>query len=279
MLKFLIFLAVCCFAVPSHAQEAGGAKPGTIYSSTESISTSMQAVPCDGIERLRGVKKLFRDAGAAEQDIDIQTFDNGEIKNLIVRKKGSSAETIVVGAHYDHVGGGCGATDNWSGIVIIAHLFKTIRPLQTNKSYIFAAFDKEEEGLVGSKKMVKNMPQQELEQICSMVNFDSFGQGYPMALRNASSDEMIELAEKVGKEGGIKFVTADIEQASSDSKSFLNKKIPAITLSGLTNEWTTILHSGNDKIGKVRMDSVVIGYRFGLNYLAKLDNLGCRGQK
>ncbi len=276
MQKLLLIIAVCFSAVALQAQENDAPQSAIKYSSKESILAAMQSAPCDAKDRLEGVKKLFLDAGASEQEINIETYDKSKVNNLVVRKKGDTEETIVIGAHYDHVGGGCGAIDNWSGIVIIANIYKTLRSLQTKKSYMFAAFDKEEAGLVGSGKMLKNMPQQESEKICSMVNFDSFGQGYPMALKNTSSEKLIKLAEKVGKEGGLKFISVDIPQASSDSKSFLDKKIPAITLNGLTNDWTEILHSGKDKIGNVKIDSVVVGYRFGIMYLAHIDNAGCR---
>lgn len=37
-----------------------------------------------------------------------------------------------------------------------------------------------------------------------------------------------------------------------------------------------LLHTSDDQIEKVNMESVYIGYRFGLVYIAKLDALGCQ---
>lgn len=250
-------------------------KKTELFSTKEAIATSINSVPCETDERLAGVKKLFLESGAAETDIAIEKLDKDKISNLVVRKKGKTAETVVVGAHYDRTGSGCGVTDNWSGITILAHLYRSIRLLDTSKSYIFVAFDQEELGLRGSREMLKAMSKADVESMCSMVNFDSFGQAYPMALQNASSSKMIDLAKELAKEGGITFNSVTIEGASSDSEAFRSKKIPAITLSGLGANWTEILHSSNDQLAKIKVDSIYLGYRFGLAYISKIDAAAC----
>jgi Zn-dependent M28 family amino/carboxypeptidase len=248
---------------------------GPIYSTKEAVSESIKAVPCDRDLRLEGVRKLFLAAGATVDDIKIEKFDKDKISNLVVRKKGKTSETVVIGAHYDRTSDGCGVTDNWSGVTIISHIFGTLRPLTTNKSYTFVAFDREEEGLKGSRAMVKEIPDAERDNVCSMVNFDSFGQAYPMALKNASSTKLLDLAEDLAKQSKITFNSVTIEGASSDSEAFREKKIPAITMSGLGSNWTEILHSGNDKLDKVNMDSIYLGYRFGLLFISKVEAATC----
>ena len=155
------------------------------------------------------------------------------------------------------------------------HLYKTLTKFDTKKSYIFVAFDREEEGLRGSKAMVKAMTDAQLKSVCSMINLDSFGQGAPMALANASSSKMLRHAEALGKESNFKFNSVTIEGARSDSVSFIEKKIPAITLSGLNNEWTEIMHSSNDSVERVKIDSVYFNYRFAGFYVSKVDAAGC----
>ena len=245
------------------------------FSSKALVEESIKNVPCKIPERKDGVKKLFLEAGAQEKDIAFETFDKDKSANVVVRKAGKSKETIVIGAHYDRTSTGCGVTDNWSGVTIVAHIFRTIRDMNTEKSYVFAAFDREEEGLRGSREMVKGMSEADQANVCSMVNFDSFGQAYPMALRNASNSKMVKFAEDIAKESKVNFTAVAIEGASSDSASFVEKKIPAITLSGLSSNWQEILHSSNDKVEKVNIDSVYMGYRFGLVFISKLDRLSC----
>lgn len=278
MKHYLLILLILVTAGSSFSQSTETQK-NDIFASKEAMRDSLNRLPCEQEKRLDGVKSLFASLGAAEGDVTVETFDKGKIQNVVVRKKGESDETIVVGAHYDRTDSGCGATDNWSGITILAHAYKSLKPLTTKKSYVFVAFDKEEEGLKGSNQMLKAMPDGDLAKVCSMVNFDSFGQAYPMALKNASSPKMLKLAESVGKEMKLNFTAVEIPGASSDSASFRDKKVPAITLSGLGGNWTEILHSSSDKLDKVNIDSVYLGYRFGLVFLSKLENAACGDMK
>ena len=243
-------------------------------STEEELLADMKTVPCKYEERLESVKKLFIKMGAKESDISTEKFKEGE--NLIVKKKGETGETIVIGAHYDKVKEGCGAIDNWTGIVIIANIYKALAQFSTNKSYVFVAFDKEEAGLLGSKAMVKAIPKENYPQICSMVNLDSFGFAVPQAPSNMSNSKMTKLAKETAKEMEINFADAAIENADADSSSFLDKKIPAITFDGLSDKWQNYLHSSNDNLGNVNMKSVFIGYRFTLSYIAKIDSLDCK---
>lgn len=269
----LVFAAVVA-GQPAQATAETATKKDP-FSPKSAVEESIRSVPCKIPERREGVRKLFLDAGAKPEEIAVETFDKEQSANVVVRKAGKSKETIVIGAHYDRTSSGCGVTDNWTGVSIIAHIYRTIRDMETEKSYVFAAFDREEEGLIGSRQMVKTMPETDRAAVCSMVNFDSFGQGYPMTLRNASSSKMVKFAEDFAKESKINFTAVTIEGASSDSASFVEKKIPAITLSGLSSNWTSILHTSSDQVEKVNMDSVYLGYRFGVVFVSKLDALPC----
>jgi Zn-dependent M28 family amino/carboxypeptidase len=250
-----------------------------VFSPKEDVEASVKSVPCPHNERLEGVRRLFKAAGATDEEIQVEKFDKDKISNVVVRKKGTTDETIVIGAHYDRTNLGCGVVDNWTGVTIVSHIYKTLKPLVTNKSYVFVAFDREEEGLRGSQQMAKTMEKTAIDQTCAMVNFDSFGMAAPMALKNASSPKLLKLATDLADESKFKFVSVDIEGASSDSASFRDRKIPSITLSGLAGNWQQILHTSDDKLSKVNMDSVYMGYRFGLVFLAKLDATPCRDHR
>ena len=272
-LMFLFLFAVCA----GFAQDSGPAAPAAKdpFSPKTLVEESIKKVPCKSPDRKEGVRQLFLDAGAEEKDIVLEPFDKDRAANVVIKKPGKSAEVIVIGAHHDRTATGCGATDNWSGLAIIAHIYRTLRTFDTEKSYVFVAFDQEEEGLKGSREMVKKMSESDRANVCSMVNFDSFGQGYPMALENASSSKMIQYVKDLAKESKVNFNAVTIEGSSSDSASFVEKKIPAITLSGLSSNWTSILHSSNDQVEKVNMDSVYLGYRFGVVLISRLDNSAC----
>lgn len=239
----------------------------------DQIKEDIKLAPCKSEERLAGVKKLFLKSGAKESDITSGKFKEGE--NLFIKKKGASDETVIVGAHYDKVKDGCGAIDNWTGIVILANLYKTLSQFSTKKTYIFVAFDKEEAGLLGSKAMVKEIPKENYLQYCSMINMDSFGFAYPQGADNMSNSKMMKLAKVVAEETGVDFHDASIQSADADSSSFNARKIPAITFHGLSRDWQKYLHSSNDKVENIKSSSVYIGYRFILSYLIKIDSAGC----
>ncbi|MGI8670003.1 MAG: M28 family metallopeptidase [Aridibacter sp.] len=251
------------------AQESGTAKIAT----EDEIKSDIAKVKCKNSERLESVKELFREKGVKDEEIIVE--DDDGVKNFIVVKKGKTDETIIVGAHYDEIGGGCGAIDNWTGIVIVANLYQTIKDFTTNKTYKFVAFDEEEKGLIGSRIMAKAIPKEDRAKYCSMVNFDSFGLTYPQATRNNSNKKLLELAEDMAKQMKMPFGKAAIANADSDSTSFQNVKIPAISFHGLNDKWQDYLHSHRDKVTNVNPTSVYFGYRFGLNFLAKLEAESC----
>lgn len=243
------------------------------FSTEEEIKKHIELAPCKDKERLEAVKNLFLKVGAADSDIKIEKLKS--VENLVVTKKGKTNEIVVVGAHYDKTADGCGAIDNWTGIVILANLYRTMKDFTTEKTYIFVAFGKEELGLIGSDAMADGIPKEERSNYCAMVNFDSFGFSYPQALGNISDTSLIKLAEEVSKEMKMSFGQAGIDLASSDSESFRRKKIPAITLHGLSSQWRNYLHGSSDKVENVNLQSVYIGYRQALVFLSKIDNKPC----
>jgi peptidase M28-like protein/PDZ domain-containing protein len=89
-------------------------------------------------------------------------------------------ETIVLGAHYDHVGviGGAvhpGADDNASGTAVVlglAHAYAAAGG--AGRTLVFALFGAEELGLIGSGFYVKQAPLP-LERTVVMLNFDMVG--------------------------------------------------------------------------------------------------------
>lgn len=244
------------------------------FSTEQELKENLKLVPCKNEDRLEAVKKLFQQVGASDEDIKIEKHKS--VENMIVTKKGKTDEIIVIGAHYDKVSDGCGAIDNWTGIVILANLYRTIKNFTTNKTYVFAAFGKEEIGLVGSDAMAKAIPKEKRTDYCSMVNLDSFGLAYPQVLGNASDSKMTKMAKELASEMKLPFATASLAgTADTDSTSFIKKDIPAIAFHGLSNKWQDYLHNSKDKLENINTQSVYVGYRFVLSFTAKLDATEC----
>ena len=262
---FLIFN----FSILAFAQQTRG-----ILANEENIIEDLKLNVCEDEQRLEAVKNLFKKMGASDDSIKIEKFKN--VENLVVTKKGKTEETIIVGAHYDKTKKGCGVIDNWTGIVIIANLYRTLKQYSTDKTFVFVAFGKEEIGLVGSNAMAKEIPKEKRVNYCSMINFDSFGFNYPQILENTSSPKITKTAKAVAEEMNLKLTAASLEGlADADSSSFLDKDIPAVTFHGLSDDWQKYLHSSNDKPENVNPRSVLIGYLYGFKFLVNIDKSDC----
>ena len=109
-------------------------------------------------------------------------------RNVVGLLDHGAARTVVIGAHYDHLGYGGfgsrapgetlihnGADDNASGV---AGMLEIARQLTTSdarqNNYLFVAFSGEELGLYGSKHFV-NAPTVSVDQINYMINLDMVG--------------------------------------------------------------------------------------------------------
>jgi hypothetical protein len=123
--------------------------------------------------------------------------------------------------------------------------------------------------------MVKAIPKQDIPKYCAMINVDSFGLGQPFAMENSSSKAMMSLATKVAGELKVPFAEVPILGADADSSSFTSYGIPAVTLSGVSNDWKSILHTTNDQASKVIPASVYLGCRMALAMWNSVDTAPC----
>lgn len=251
----------------------GTQRAGVKISTPEEMKADIDSVPCKNEERLSAARALFEKMGASSTEISLDKYRT--VENLVIQKQGKSQEKIVIGAHYDKVSEGCGAIDNWTGIVTLAHLYRTLKDIPLNKTVMFVAFGKEERGLIGSHAMVNAINKDQVAQYCAMINIDSLGLAAPQVADNMSSRKLGSMAADLAKEMKIPFGHASIAGADADSTPFVEKKIPALTIHGLTNQWASILHSRNDQSSRINPTSVYLGYRFALALTSRLDQSSC----
>ena len=262
--SLLLLLALVSFV-------AGQSMPSAVTEDT--IRADMQLHVCNNGERLEAVKSLFKSKGVSDEEMKVEKVDH--VENLILTKKGKTEETIVIGAHYDKVGLGCGAIDNWTGLVVLANLFAKYKTIETGKTLVFVAFGREEEGLLGAHAFVKSIPREKRGQVCAMVNLDSFGLFYPQVLAHVSDGRLTEFAKELADEVKMPLGTPSIVGADADSSAFLAKDIPAITFSGLSSRWKEYLHTGQDKIKNVNHQAVFVGYNFASLFLNRVEPKPC----
>ena len=122
------------------------------------------------------------------------TFVEGEKEgytqgtNVVGFLNNRAAQTVIIGAHYDHLGYGTesslyrdsipaihnGADDNASGVATMLHLAGRTKELGTQNNYLFLAFSGEELGLLGSNYFIKNTPIADTS-YNYMINMDMVG--------------------------------------------------------------------------------------------------------
>lgn len=109
-----------------------------------------------------------------------------EMNNILAVIPGKSDEYVIVGAHYDHVGIGVavdgdscynGADDNASGVSAVLQIARAVKKMRKTpeRSIIFAFWDGEEKGLLGSRHFVENCAF--LSHVSAYMNFDMIGRG------------------------------------------------------------------------------------------------------
>ena len=119
----------------------------------------------------------------------IDQQEDGSItgRNVIGYIDNNVENTIVIGAHYDHLGYGNegslhrgdkaihnGADDNASGVAVMLNLAAKLKENNKKNNYLFVAFSGEEMGLLGSNFFVKNATL-DVKKINYMINMDMVG--------------------------------------------------------------------------------------------------------
>ena len=179
-------------------------------------------------------------------------------------------QVIVVGAHYDHLGGGAfgaldpdstgkvhnGADDNASGVAAIinlAHRMATDRPART---IVFVAFSGEELGLLGSAYYVRQ-PAVPLAKTMAMINFDMVGR-----LRNdkliiygtETATEFTPLLDSINKSFRFDLKMRGDGYGPSDQSAFYAVKKPVLHFfTGTHAEY----HRTTDDFGTINLDGIL----------------------
>jgi len=156
-----------------------------------------------------------------------------------------SRESVVIGAHYDHLGTNGvtkenagkvhpGADDNASGVAVLLELASRL-PLVANmeRSVVFIAFTGEEEGRKGSRYYVRNEKRYPASKSIAMINLDTvgrLGRGKLIVLGTGSAKEWSPFFKELAKSLEIEITETSQDLDASDHKSFLEAGVPAVQL-------------------------------------------------
>lgn len=202
------------------------------------------------------------------------------VKNVLGIINNNAQKTIVIGAHYDHLGHGAegslhaakdgqihnGADDNASGVAVMLGLAKKLINNEDAlaNNYVFIAFSGEERGLWGSKYFAEH-PIMNLENVNYMFNMDMVGRydsAKGLAINGTgTSPSWNTLIDK--DEVSMKLVLSESGVGPSDHTSFYLKDIPVLHFfTGQHEDY----HKPTDDIDKINFE----GLKLVEDYMYKL---------
>jgi len=197
-----------------------------------------------------------------------------ELANVVGVLPGSRPElagqTVVIGAHYDHLGFGWpdphegsagrihpGADDNASGVAVMLELARAMAAGEKPpRTIVFVAFTGEEEGLVGSKHYVEHPPFP-VEKTLAMINLDTVGRlgsNTLSVLATGTATEWQHIFRGVSYVVGVESRLIPASYAASDQKSFIDHGVPAVQL---FTEPHADYHRPQDTADKVDVEGLV----------------------
>ncbi len=212
-----------------------------------------------------------------------------DVKNVIGVLEGSGAladETIVIGAHYDHLGFGGfgslargshevhnGADDNASGTAGVVELARRMAavPPHARRRLVFIAFAGEERGLLGSAHYVKN-PLFPLPQTVAMINLDMIGRLKDDKLTiggTGTADVWNPLIDKLNESYHFAITKQPQGSGPSDHASFYRQNIPVLFIfTDLHEDY----HRPSDDYDKINVDGLRRVTDFAADILDSLDD-------
>ena len=207
-------------------------------------------------------------------------------QNVAAYLDNGAAYTIVIGAHYDHLGIGLdhnsmeanptgkihnGADDNasgTSGVIELARYFAK-NNIKEQHNFLFLCFSGEELGLIGSKKYTENATI-DLTKVSFMVNMDMIGrlnaEKRIMVGGVGTAPDFVPTVNSLKNDLTVKFDSAGI--GPSDHTSFYLKNIPVLFFfTGQHSDY----HRPSDDIEKVNFPGEQLVLDLAIRVIESLD--------
>ena len=208
-------------------------------------------------------------------------------RNVIGYIDNGAEQTIIIGAHFDHLGmGGVsslhrgekeevhnGADDNASGVSVILGLAEILSKKQLNNNVLVIAFTGEENGLWGSNYFTKN-PTIDLEKSNYMLNFDMVGrlkEDKSLAINGTGTTPVWSAALDNVNTDSLKLIKKESGVGPSDHTSFYLNDIPVLHFfTGQHEDY----HKPGDDVEKINFDGIVDIIRFSERLIVEVDDDG-----
>jgi hypothetical protein len=238
---------------------------------SKSLNLRVASVPIPVIFAAKKAGEQIKNNSKSSVEIDVDV--KKKIKtayNVAAFIDNDVRNTIIIGAHYDHIGWGKenslytgdvpkihnGADDNASGTVAVMELaryFKT--SAQKNYNYLFINFSAEEEGLLGSSYFTKSNAWN-LSKVDYMMNFDMVGRydtsKTGLELIGAETSPYWDTIINSVSKKDLKITVTKTGLEGSDQVSFYSKEIPILFFfTGLHPDY----HRPTDRADKINYNA------------------------
>jgi hypothetical protein len=224
-------------------------------------------------------------AGAMEISLE---EDERVATNVIGYIDNQAESTVILGAHFDHLGygkhGGSlyrdgedaihnGADDNASGTAMLIELARNISSSELkNTNFLFIAFSGEEKGLLGANYFTKN-PTIDLLSADYMINMDMVGRldttEYNLAISGTGTSPTWANVLEEQVQPPLHIVTSESGVGPSDHTSFYLSDIPVLHFFTGTHE---NYHKPSDDEPLINYDGMVMVYDYILRVATALND-------
>ena len=206
--------------------------------------------------------------------------------NVIGFVDNKAENTIIIGAHFDHLGFGGegslyrdsikavhnGADDNASGVSVLLNLAAKLKEKNTNNNYLFMALSGEEMGLLGSNYFVKN-PTIDTKKVSYMINMDMVGRmkkDSTLAVYGTGTSPIFKQVLKSHNDN-FKLIQQESGVGPSDHTSFYLADIPVLHFfTGQHEDY----HKPGDDSEKLNYDGMYLISDYIFNIITDLDDNG-----
>ncbi|MFD2520260.1 M28 family peptidase [Emticicia soli] len=224
---------------------ANAVEGGVLLTGTASVTGALIPIPavCVSVESGKAIRKWMKDENNLLAVIDMQNYSRPiRARNVIATLPGSSkkhaGDKIVIGGHLDSWDLATGAMDNGIGsftVMDVARVFQALK-LKPKRTIEFVLFMGEEQGLLGSKALVKKYKDEgKLDKVQLMMNLDMVNNA--RGFNAMGRPELREFFDEIGKK--IKNVDSSYANINpngaglhSDHQPFMIQGVPVCSPSG-----------------------------------------------
>jgi Iap family predicted aminopeptidase len=259
--------------------------PGEVLlTGTASVTGELIDIPavCMSLESGEKIRQRLAKGEKISARIEMNNYSNKIMaRNVIATWQGTEKgnEVIIIGGHLDSWDLATGAIDNGIGsfsIIDIARTFAKLK-LTTKRTIKFVMFMGEEEGLLGSKALIKKASELGgIDNIKYMINLDMTGNANGFNLYGR--DEMLSFTDSICsiiKSIDSTFASNNSSGAGlhSDHQPFMLEGIPVMAPNSNMNKGVyNCYHSSCDHFELVEQNDMINNVRFVSMYLYSLAN-------